>query len=340
MNTNYTVKEFAKKLKVSERHVYELVKRGEISKVDGIGRVIRIPSSELNNITNKTSFKYNPEKVEVIKTNQVEIRRIRDTGEYVLLDIARAVGIKDSYVIAKALNKKYIRKLSVEEAQEFGLYTNQLGILLINEEGLIQYRDKTRHTVEMDEILKDLKIDKGQIKIGEAPKESKLNGLQIFTNEEFGEVRGININGEPWLIGKDISDRLEYQNGSRDINRHVDEEDRKITSIFDGTQNRDIIVINESGLYSLVLGSKKPTAKKFKRWVTSEVLPSIRKTGGYVANAPKFVNNYFNNFSIELRHEMISELEIKINQLSVDKEKIDNQLLENMKAIDKIKSTL
>lgn len=108
-----------------------------------------------------------------------------------------------------------------------------------------------------------------------------MNELQIFQNPEFGDVRTISIDGEPWLVGKDVADNLGYQNGSRDINRHVDEEDRRKDMISDGTQLKETILINESGLYSLVLSSKLPTAKKFKRWVTSEVLPTIRKTGGY-----------------------------------------------------------
>lgn len=108
-----------------------------------------------------------------------------------------------------------------------------------------------------------------------------MNELQIFQNPEFGDVRTISIDGEPWLVGKDVADNLGYQNGSRDINRHVDEEDRRKDMISDGTQLKETILINESGLYSLVLSSKLPTAKKFKRWVTSEVLPAIRKHGGY-----------------------------------------------------------
>ena len=108
-----------------------------------------------------------------------------------------------------------------------------------------------------------------------------MNEIQIFDNKEFGEVRVIDIDGEPWLVGMDIADRLEYQNGSRDINRHVDEEDRQIVTISCGVQDRKVTVINESGLYAMVLSSKMPKAKKFKRWVTSDVLPSIRKTGAY-----------------------------------------------------------
>lgn len=105
--------------------------------------------------------------------------------------------------------------------------------------------------------------------------------LTVFTNEEFGEVRTLIIEGEPWFVGRDVADILGYRNGSRDINRHVDEEDKRKIMLFDGKQDKETIIINESGLYSLILSSKMPNAKKFKRWVTKEVLPSIRKTGGY-----------------------------------------------------------
>lgn len=108
-----------------------------------------------------------------------------------------------------------------------------------------------------------------------------MEELQIFNNEEFGNVRSLMIDNEPWLVGKDVATDLGYQNGSRDINRHVDEEDRRKVMVFDGKQNKETIVINESGLYALVFGSKLPSAKKFKHWVTSEVLPTLRKTDSY-----------------------------------------------------------
>lgn len=113
------------------------------------------------------------------------------------------------------------------------------------------------------------------------------NEIKIFENEEFGSVRTLEINGEPYFVGKDVTDILGYQNGSRDINRHVDEDDREKVMIFDGNQDKESIIINESGLYSLILSSKLPNAKKFKRWVTSDVLPAIRKTGSYsIHNKP------------------------------------------------------
>lgn len=108
-----------------------------------------------------------------------------------------------------------------------------------------------------------------------------LNQLEIFKNREFGEIRTVTMDGAPWFVGKDVADILGYQNGSRDINRHVDEEDRHKIMLFDGNQDKETIIINESGLYSLILSSKLATAKRFKHWVTSEVLPQIRRTGSY-----------------------------------------------------------
>ncbi len=116
-----------------------------------------------------------------------------------------------------------------------------------------------------------------------------MNELQIFNNEEFGEIRTVTIYNEPWFVGKDVADNLGYQNGSRDINRHVLEEDRKKEMVFDGNQNKETILINESGLYALIFGSKLESAKRFKHWVTSEVLPSVRKHGVYAVD--ELINN-------------------------------------------------
>lgn len=115
-----------------------------------------------------------------------------------------------------------------------------------------------------------------------------MNELQVFKNQEFGQVRSLVINGEPWLVGKDVTKALGYDNPSKAIRDHVEEEDKRV-----GVQNVTPYIIdslgrkqhptfiNESGLYALVFGSKLPSAKKFKRWVTSEVLPALRKTGQY-----------------------------------------------------------
>lgn len=112
-----------------------------------------------------------------------------------------------------------------------------------------------------------------------------MNELQIFQNQEFGEVRSLVINNEPWFVGKDVAEALGYKNSKNAVPTHVDEEDKLSTQIEYTGQKRNVTVINESGLYSLILSSKLPNAKKFKRWVTSEVLPTLRKTGSY-AKAP------------------------------------------------------
>ena len=103
------------------------------------------------------------------------------------------------------------------------------------------------------------------------------NELMVFQNQEFGEVRSILINGEPWFIGKDVASILKYSNTAKAIRDHVDDEDKLTERIVLSGQNREAIFINESGLYSLILSSKLPNARKFKKWVTGEVLPSIRK---------------------------------------------------------------
>jgi len=116
-----------------------------------------------------------------------------------------------------------------------------------------------------------------------------MNELKIFENPEFGTIRTVEINGEPWLVGKDVAIALGYSDTKSAIADHVDDDDKQIIQRGQiatlEIPNRGLTIINESGLYSLVLSSKLPGAKKFKRWVTSEVLPSIRKTGSY--NLPK-----------------------------------------------------
>ena len=109
----------------------------------------------------------------------------------------------------------------------------------------------------------------------------KMDNLQVFKNEEFGQVRALEIKGEPYLVGKDVTDILGYQNGSKALADHVDDEDKLNNKSLSSLGQRGGWLINESGLYSLILSSKLPNAKKFKRWVTSEVLPSIRRTGSY-----------------------------------------------------------
>lgn len=153
-----------------------------------------------------------------------------------------------------------------------------------------------------------------------------LNDIQLFHNDEFGDVRTIIINGVPWFAGKDVALILNYHNPQKAIRDHVDEEDRTVNESFtvNGTQ---AILINESGVYSLIMASKIPGARQFKRWVTSEILPSIRRTGRYgVDDAAYLINKFFPIISDTQRlflQNALTQIEtmgalIKENQPKVD----------------------
>lgn len=134
-----------------------------------------------------------------------------------------------------------------------------------------------------------------------------MNSIEIFKNEEFGEIRTLTIDNEPWFVGKDVADILGYKDTFGALQKHVDDEDKQNCQNDSFDSPRGMIIINESGLYSLILSSKLPTAKKFKRWVTSEVLPSIRKHGAYATEVT--IDNILKNpdFGIELLQQLKKE---------------------------------
>lgn len=115
-----------------------------------------------------------------------------------------------------------------------------------------------------------------------------MDSLQIFKNKDFGEIRAMIIENEPWFVGKDVAETLGYSNTRDALYKHVDVEDKGVANCDTLGGSQQVIVINESGLYSLIMSSKLPTAKKFKHWVTSEVLPSIRKSGVYMTDEKAF----------------------------------------------------
>ena len=134
-----------------------------------------------------------------------------------------------------------------------------------------------------------------------------MNEVQIFNNEEFGQVRTLVIDGEAWFVGKDVAEILGYSNTRKALADHVDEEDKGVTKCDTLGGVQDLTVINESGLYGLILSSKMPNAKKFKHWVTSEVLPAIRKHGIYATD--NVIDNILNNpdFGIQLLTKLKEE---------------------------------
>ena len=141
-------------------------------------------------------------------------------------------------------------------------------------------------------------------------KHKHKEGVQLFVNKELElEVRAVEINGEGWLVGKDVAEVLGYSNSRDALSNHVDDEDKASVAIYDGRQNRNMTIINESGLYSLVLSSKLPGAKKFKRWVTSEVLPSIRKHGMYATDELLDNPDLLIAAATKLKEERVARLE-------------------------------
>lgn len=151
------------------------------------------------------------------------------------------------------------------------------------------------------------------------------NEIKIFEHEQFGSVRTILIDGQPWFVGKDVAKALGYSKSENALQRHVDEEDKSLTPFQGGcsTGRQNTTIINESGLYSLILSSKLPNAKKFKRWVTSEVLPSIRKYGMYATE--QTIDNVLNG---------TEEAEKLFIQLKEEKLRTRELESENMRLID------
>ena len=153
--------------------------------------------------------------------------------------------------------------------------------------------------------------------------------MQIFNNPEFGDVRTIMIDGEPWFVGKDVCAALGYSDTKAGTRRNVDDEDKRGCLVGTPSGNQQMTVINESGLYSLIFGSKLESAKKFKKWVTSEVLPALRKTGSY--GAPKLPSNPME--LLELHYEAIKHVDKKVDNVKSD---VDNVKQD----VDKVRSDL
>lgn len=168
--------------------------------------------------------------------------------------------------------------------------------------------------------------------------------IQLFTNEELDmKVRVVEINGEPWLVGKDVAEVLGYKNPRKALLDHVDVEDKGVTKCDTLGGSQEMTVINESGLYSLVLRSKLPVAKKFKRWVTSEVLPSIRKYGMYATddllNDPDLMIKAANKIKEEKEGRLkaesqVKELTDKVVKLSIDVNNLEKRTVKGTTLTD------
>ena len=152
-----------------------------------------------------------------------------------------------------------------------------------------------------------------------------MENLQIFKNEEFGEIRTVTVNSEPWFVGKDIAEVLGYAEPRSAVSKKVEECDRGVAEMETPSGKQNMTIINESGLYALIFGSKLESAKRFKHWVTSEILPTIRKTGGYVSNDDMFINTYlpFADDQTKLLFKSTLETVKKLNKkIEEDKPKV------------------
>lgn len=153
-----------------------------------------------------------------------------------------------------------------------------------------------------------------------------MNEMQIFQNEKFGQVRVIERDGEPWFVGKDIADKLGYSNTRDALLRHVDSEDKGTSRFTTPYGEQDMTIINESGIYSLVLRSKLPDARQFKRWITHEVIPSIRKTGGYIAGSENMTNEELMAKALIVAQNTINQREERIKALEASKANLESKI--------------
>ena len=153
-----------------------------------------------------------------------------------------------------------------------------------------------------------------------------MNELQVFKNEEFGAIRTVLMSGEPWLVGKDVAEALGYTNPQKALREHIDDEDKGVNKMDTPGGRQKLLVINESGLYSLVMSSKLESAKRFKRWVTSEVIPSIRKNGGYIAGQETLSDDELLAKALLVAQNKIAERDALIQrqreQIEADKPKV------------------
>lgn len=155
-----------------------------------------------------------------------------------------------------------------------------------------------------------------------------MEDIQIFNSKEFGDVRALELNGAPWFVGKDVAEALGYGAGkslANAVSKHVDEEDKGVTEMMTPGGVQKVIIINESGLYSLVLSSKLPSAKKFKHWITSEVLPTIRRHGAYMTEEAleKAITepDFLIRLATQLKEEKAKRLEAE-RQIEADRPKV------------------
>ena len=342
----YTVKEVSKKLRISEGTIYEKIRNGEILKVANLGRVIRIPADEIKKFQNQyfDNFTYNKELVEVIETSLGKVRRIKSTNEYVARDVANAVGLIRSRNLTEKASLNNVRHLNIEEAKKYEIGNRAKGTNLINCDGVVEYSKRSPFNIDWDKFLKELKPSNeniqadecSQIEFEEAKTDNSNALSKIFEGTPVEII--VDENGEPLFELYSTGMALGY------ITNADDKQYPHKTRIEKTLQNAEIKpfvhgvqkYLTESQLYDFMIEAKTDKCKSFRKWVTNEVLPTIRKTGGYVNNTEKFTENYFSNLSEDTREIIKNELENKNKDLRLEKAKIEHELKSNTEMINLI----
>lgn len=346
----YTVKEVSKKLRISEGTIYEKIRNGEILKVANLGRVIRIPADEIKKFQNQyfDNFTYNKELVEVIETSLGKVRRIKSTNEYVARDVANAVGLIRSRNLTEKASLNNVRHLNIEEAKKYEIGNRAKGTNLINCDGVVEYSKRSPFNIDWDKFLKELKPSNENIQADECSQiefeEAKTDNSNALSKIFEGTPVEIitDKNGEPLFELYSTGMALGYSRtvtskGKEYIQCRKDRVDKVIENAdIAGLYRNGQTYLTESQLYDFMFEAKTDKCKSFRKWVTNEVLPTIRKTGGYVNNTEKFTENYFSNLSEDTREIIKNELENKNKDLRLEKAKIEHELKSNTEIINLI----
>lgn len=343
----YTVSEVAKKYKVSKETIYKRIREGVIDKAPNIGAVTRISANELKKFQNQyiKALVYDKEKVEVVETSLGKIRKIKSTNEYVARDVADAIGLIKARNLVERASNNNARCIGVDEAKYYGFKTYAKGTSLVNYDGVVEYSKRSPFNIDWDKFLKELKPSNENIQAEECA-QVEFEGIKTDNSNALSKIfEGTPVeiitdkNGEPLFELYSTGMALGYvnKNSMGKIYPHKSRIDKVV-------ENAEIIgcvhgvhkYLTESQLYDFMFEAKTDKCKSFRKWVTNEVLPTIRKTGGYVNNTEKFTENYFSNLSEDTREIIKNELENKNKELRLEKDKIEHELKSNTEIINLI----
>lgn len=342
----YTVSEVAKKYKVSKETIYKRIREGVISRARNNGNVIRISASELKKIQNQymNDLVYDKEKVEIVETSLGKIRKIKLTDEYVARDIANVIGLAATRTLVDKASNNNSRCIDIDEAKCYGFEHYSKGTSLINYDGIVEYSKRSAFDIDWDKFLKELKPSNENIRAEECA-QVEFEGIKTDNSNALSKIfEGTPVeiitdkNGEPLFelystgmaLGQVVTAKGNiYPNKDR-INKNIANAD--IQPVLRNAKP----YLTEPMLYDFMFEAKTDKCKSFRKWVTNEVLPTIRKTGGYVNNAEKFTENYFSNLSEDTREIIKNELENKNKELRLEKAKIEHELKSNTEIINLI----